>query len=273
MKRILFIMLIHLLASGFHAMAQGDLLITQKRVVFEGNKQREELDLVNIGNDTATYSVSFVQFNQNEDGGYIAIEKPDSGQMFADPYLRIFPRTVTLAPREPQIIMLQCRRKPDMTPGEYRSHLYFRSEQDYRPLGTKKKDTTSLTVQLIPIYGVSIPIIIRSGETNVSSSITGLKLEILQDTISFLKFTLNRTGNISSYGQLTVEYTPLHGKPYQICLLKNVAVFTCINKRNISIRLNKISGMNFNSGMLKVRYTSPKEEKYLVYAEAELELK
>ncbi len=71
-------------------MAQSDLLITPIRVVFEGNKQKEALNLVNMGKDTATYSISFIQYNMEEDGSFIVIETPDSGQMFADPYLTDF---------------------------------------------------------------------------------------------------------------------------------------------------------------------------------------
>ena len=110
MKRILVILLI--VQSGFslQILAQGDLLVTPSRVVFEGNKQKEQLNLLNMGQDTATYTISFVQRSMKEDGSFVTIEQPDSGQMFSDPYLRIFPRQVTLAPREPQVILVQYRR-------------------------------------------------------------------------------------------------------------------------------------------------------------------
>ena len=270
--RIILLLLILILSLSYPTFAQGDLLVTPTRVVFEGNKQREELNLVNMGKDTTTYSVSFVQYNQNEDGSYVIIEKPDSGQMFADPYLRIFPRQVTLAPGEPQVIILQCRRKTDMLAGEYRSHLYFRSEKDYKPLGTKRIDTTLISVQLIPVFGISIPIIIRSGDVNVSTAISDLKLGIQQDTIQTLQLIINRTGNISAYGNLIAEYFPLKGKSYQIGKVKGVKVFTNINKLNVSIKLNTSPGLKLKNGKLKVSYTSPDNSKYVVYAEKELEL-
>jgi P pilus assembly chaperone PapD len=83
MLRILLILLISFLGLSLRSMAQGDLLITPKRIVFEGNKQKETLNIVNLGKDTATYSVSFIQYNMKEDGSFVIIEKPDSGQMFA----------------------------------------------------------------------------------------------------------------------------------------------------------------------------------------------
>lgn len=274
MQRIFLVILISLLNSGYLIFAQGDLLITPTRVVFEGNKQKEELNLLNMGKDTATYSISFVQKNMKEDGSFVNIEKPDSGQMFATPYLRIFPRQVTLAPGEPQVIMLQCRRNADMPTGEFRSHLYFRSEKDYKPLGMKNsgKDTTLLSVQVIPIFGMSIPIIIRSGSVNASVVLSDLKLEIQQDGVQNLKLTINRTGNISAYGDLIIQYIPMQGKPYQIGTVAGVGVYTNINKRNIAVKLNSAPGKTITDGNLKVQYVSNGETKRVVYAEAELDI-
>jgi hypothetical protein len=275
MKQNLLLLLIVLLINGFKSIAQGDLLVTPIRVVFEGNKQKEALNLVNTGKDTATYSISFLQYNMKEDGSFVNIEKPDSGQLFANPYLRIFPRQVTLAPGEPQVIMLQCRRKADMLAGEYRSHLYFRAEKNYKPLGTKNsgKDTTLLSVQLIPVYGMSIPVIIRSGVVNASTTLSNIKLETQQDTVNYLSLTLNRSGNSSVYGNLTIDYFPVKGKPYEIGQVKGVGVYTNTNKRNILIRLNKTPGQVYKDGKLKVRYTSPDEAKYMLYAEGELDIR
>jgi len=273
MKKIL-IILISIFGLGFQSMAQGDLLITPLRVVFEGNKQRQELNLINTGKEPATYSISLIHYNMQEDGSFVIIEKPDSGQMFADPFLRFFPRQVTLVPGEPQLIMLQCRRTADMKGGEYRSHLYFRAEKDNKPLGTKNSadNNSQLSVELIPIFGMSIPVIVRSGAVNATATLTDLKVETQQESIQNLKATIKRTGNSSLYGNLIVEYVPAQGKPVRIGNLKGVGVYTNIDKRNVSIRLNKPPDMTFNNGKLKVRFTSPEDAKYILYAETELSL-
>ena len=83
MKRRLLILLIPILGFCFNSFAQGDLLVSPRRVVFEGDKQKEDLSLVNIGKDTATYSISFLQYDMKEDGSFVQIDKPDSGQKFA----------------------------------------------------------------------------------------------------------------------------------------------------------------------------------------------
>lgn len=275
MQRLLLMMLIPLLGLSVPSLAQGDLLITPKRVLFDGNKQREELNLVNTGKDTTTYSISFLQYNMQEDGGIVIIENPDLGQMFADSYLRIFPRQVTLAPGEPQVVMLQCRRTPGMQAGEYRSHLYFRSEKEYNPLGmgNHAKDTTLLSVQLIPIYGMSIPVIIRSGTVNVSNALVDLNLENRQDGIQFLNLTITRTGNISTYGDIKIQFIPAEGKPFEIDGKRGVGIYTNINKRNVTVKLENTSGKILKNGKLKVQYISNGDSKKpIVYAEKELDI-
>ncbi len=269
-----FLILILIFGLGFRSVAQGDLLVTPTRVVFEGNKQKEKVYLVNIGKDSATYSVSFLQYRQTEDGGYTIIEKPDSGQMFADPFLRIYPRTVSLAPGETQTVMLYSRRKTDMPSGEYRSHLYFRSEKDYTPLGNKSKDTLkTVSVQLIPIYGVSIPVVIRTGNVNVSASLSDLKLNKVDDSFMNVSLAVNRTGNISVNGNLVVEYISAKGKSVEIGRINSVAVYTNIQKRLVSIKLNLTPELSLASGKLRVRYTSADDaKKQEIYSEAELKL-
>ena len=272
MKRILVALSILQLGFIFNAMAQGDLLVTPSRIVFEGNKQKEQLNLLNMGQDTATYSISFVQRSMKEDGSFVTIEKPDSGQFFADSYLRVFPRQVTLAPREPQVVLVQYRRKADMAAGEYRSHLYFRSEKNYTPLGMGKsgKDTKLVNVQLIPIFGVSIPIIIRTGEVSVSATLSNLELLPLQGTIQNIKLTINRTGNISTYGDITVSYIPLQGKPVLIATVGGVGVYTNLSKRNMVVKLTTSPALKGWKGKLKVQYTAKGDRKPYVYAESEL---
>ena len=273
MKKYLFLFVFTLIIS--QSFAQGDLRVNPKRVVFEGNTQREELSMINIGKDTATYSISFLQKEMREDGSFKTLDKSADAKMSAEPYLRLFPRMVTLAPGEPQVIMIQCRRSPNMAAGEYRSHLYFRSEKDYKPLGSKNpfKDTTLVSIQLIPIFGISIPVIIRTGEVNVTTSFTNLKLEVRQDSIPTLEFMINRAGNCSTYGDLVVEYISGKNKPITVGNVKGVGVYTNIDHRKVTVKLNQVPGVVLKTGNLRVRYTSPDDAKYVVYSEAVLPIK
>ncbi|SDX15879.1 fimbrial biogenesis chaperone [Flavobacterium degerlachei] len=270
MKKLL--LFIAIIVFTIKAEAQGDLLVTPSRVVFEGNKQKEILNLVNMGSETTTYSVSFVQKSMKEDGSFVDIIEAESGQQFADPYLRIFPRQVTLAPNEAQTIVVQYRRKADMQSGEYRSHLFFRSEKDYTALGDKTaaKDAKSLSVQLIPIFGMSIPVIIRTGQTDVSAMLSDLKLDVQDKEVHNFSFTINRTGNISLYGDIKVEFSPEKGKRFDIAAINGVGVYTSIDKRSIRVQLDAATMKLLKKGTLKVTYNSNGDGKSVVYATSDL---
>lgn len=278
MKRIVLFTLILISGFSYRVLAQCNLLITPIRVVFDGAKQNQELNLVNTGKDTATFSISFLQYNMKEDGSFVKSEKPEELQKSAEPYLRIFPRQVTLAPGEPQVIMLQCRRKADMSEGEYHSHIYFRAEKHDDKSGSKKpinnNDTTSqVSIQLTPLYGLSIPVIIRSNTVNVNASLSDLKLEKLEQSSEYLKLTINRSGNISTYGDIIVDYLPVQGKQVQVGVIRGVGVYTDINKRNIIIKLNNPASTSLGKGKLKVRYiTNEENKKPVVYAVGELDV-
>src|SRR6185503_100157 len=86
--------------------AQGNLEIMPMRVVFEGQKKIVALNLANTGNDTARYVISTLEIRMKEDGTFERIEQPDSGQRFASSYIRFFPRSITLAPQEAQVIKI-----------------------------------------------------------------------------------------------------------------------------------------------------------------------
>ncbi len=249
-----------------------DLLITPRRVVFEGNKQREELNLVNIGKDTAIFNVSFIQYRMTETGSMEIITSPDSNQLFADSYLRVFPRKVVLAPKEPQLLVLQLRKKTDMKEGEYRSHLYFRADKNEKPLGfgEKSEDTTLMSVQIIPIYGLSIPVILRVGENNLSCSITDIKLQTLPDSSQSLSLIIHRKGNISSYGNIKIVHISQNGTITDIDEIKGIGVYTNLNKRKVSFKLKKQISDFINKGKIFVRYVTGEESKQVVLAENEL---
>lgn len=256
------------------AVAQGDLLIFPKRLVFEGTKKRSAtLNLSNTGKDTARYDISFVQVRMTENGGFENITDPDPGQLFADPYLRHFPRRVVLAPNESQVVKIQMTRTNELEPGEYRSHIYFRSVPDAKPLGEKPKetDTTTLFIRLTPVYGITIPCIIRIGEPTTQVDISSLSLgKVEEQPVIVLNF--KRTGNMSPYGDIIVTHTSHKGKKTKVAEIKGFAVYTPGNQRKAQIAL-KANGVDYRNGKLSVVYINQeKGSKKITFAEAELVL-
>jgi hypothetical protein len=248
-----------LLAAVFplKVIAQGNLLITPVRVIFEGQKKMQELNLANTGQDSAKYLVSLIEIRMNEDGTFDKINAPDSGQHFASSNLRYFPRTVILAPGEAQLVKVQLTKTSQLAVGEYRSHIYFRAVPNEKPLGEKMpvKDSTDISVKLIPVFGISIPVIIRVGTSDTKVSIDDLALDY--SLPNRLNMTFNRSGNFSVYGDITVNYISPQGKITQVGNVNGLAVYTPNALRHFHLDLdNSLKNVDYHKGKLQVKFTT-----------------
>jgi hypothetical protein len=266
---------IFLMISCAKTWAQGDLLISPLRIVFEGSKKSQEINLANVGKDSATYVISVKDIRMNEDGSFEEITVPDSGQKFAGPYLRFFPRKVTLAPNEAQVVKIQLIRTGELTAGEYRSHLYFRAVPDERPLGEKpsKKDSAAISIQLTPVFGITIPCIIRIGDYNSDVALTDLSFGRSKDSKPTLNMTFKRNGNMSVYGDVKVDYISPGGKSKQVAIAKGIGVYTPKAIRRFSVELDNENNIGYDKGKLHVTYVMQMSDKSVKNIEAELPLK
>ncbi len=253
--------------------AQGDLLITPRRIVFDGKKRTQQINLANTGNDTATYLVSFKQYRMLEDGSFEEITEPDPGQYFASDHLRFFPRSVTLAPKEAQMVKLQLARTKNLPEGEYRSHIYFRAVPKPVPLGEKdqSKDTSNISIRLTPIFGITIPVIFRVGATSAEVTLSDLSLDLSDAENPKLNVTFNRTGNQSVYGHLKVQHVSADGKVTDAGIVKGIAVYTPNTVRHFQMTLTN-KDVNYQTGKLIVTYETASDVNPETMAEAELML-
>jgi hypothetical protein len=256
------------------ASAQGDLMITPRRIVFEGAARTADINLANTGNDSATYSISLVQIRMLENGGFETITEPDPGQMFADRFVRFFPRTVTLGPNEAQVVKVQLYRTSELQTGEYRSHFYFRAVPEKRALGEPEAqaDTSTFSVRLTPIFGITIPVIIRSGETTAGVTLSGLDMTMVNGNVPRLSFVFNRAGNMSVYGDLTVDHISGQGKTTRVGVANGVAVYTPNLTRKFQFDLSSQPDVDLTRGKLRVTYSASSDVKPAVLAQAELAL-
>ncbi len=259
--------------SSTEMRAQGNLIITPRRLVFDGKKKTQVLDLANTGKDTATFLISMMEIRMDKNGKFEKIATPDSGQNFASSYLRFNPRTVTLAPNEAQTVRVQISKPGLLQPGEYRSHLYVRADPDgMRHSVIARSDSSGISVTMVPVFGISVPVIIRMGTSTTEVAISDLKTIDINDTAAVLTMVFNRTGNMSSYGDLKVDFIADNGKTTQVAIIKGLAVYAPTSSRFMRVDLVKKHGINYHSGKLHILYTTPADEKSLKIAETELAL-
>jgi len=271
-KKIVFLLALVAFTSVMipRAQAQGNLLVTPRRVVFDGSSRVMELNLANTGRDTARYNISFIQYRMTEEGAFEEITEPDPGQFFADNHLRFFPRSVTLAPNEAQTVRMQVVGRERLDPGEYRSHVYFRAVPNQVALGEEdpNRDTTSVSVRLIPIFGITIPVIIRVGEPTTEVYISDLVLDKPEEGSPQLQMTFNRSGNMSVYGDLNVTHVSAEGTETIVGVVNGIAVYTPNALRRFRLELNP----PLDSGKLLITYNAQSDVKPETYASAQLEL-
>src|SRR5690606_30472872 len=103
-----------------------------------------------------------------------------------------------------------------------------RAVPDEKPLGQEDvlTDSTAIGIRLTPIFGISIPVIVRLGNLSSKIIISDLVLQKEEDQPLALKIMLNREGTQSVYGDLSVDYTGTDGRQINIGLVKGIAVYT-----------------------------------------------
>lgn len=255
---------------SFNSYAQGDLMIMPKRLVFDGTQRSQEINLANTGSDTAVYAVSFVNYKMTETGNFEQVEDPEEGQRFATDFLRYFPRRVSLAPNEAQTIRVQLTRTGNLEDGEYRSHMYFRAIDEETALGSEEAEASEgISINIKTVFGISIPIIIREGNSTTQISLEELSLDTSGENPK-LSLVINRDGNMSVYGNLTATHIAPEGIETEVGAVKGVSVYTPNSKRDFSFQLRDTEGIDLSKGKLQVSYSEEKGEK-LATSEISLE--
>jgi hypothetical protein len=257
--------------------AVGDLLVAPTRLILDDRTRTAEVTLINVGAARATYRVSFLHQRMTEVGEMKILEpgQEQPEEMFADKLVRFTPRQVLLEPRVAQTLRVQLRLPEGLAEGEYRSHLLFRAVPEAAaPADLGAADAgKGVSIQLRPIYGVSIPLIVRHGKTSATVTIADVALHAAEaaDQRPALTLRLNRTGNASSYGNVVVNLLRPGSKAVTVGTMSGVAVYTQNASRLVRMPLTIPEGVKL-LGALQVTYQEPAEHDGTVLAETTLQL-
>jgi len=107
------------------ALAHAELMLNPTRVVLAKNQRAAQVELINNGEEPATYRISLVNRRMSETGEFSQVTQPDAGEQFADAMLAYSPRQITLVPGTAQVVRVMLRKPDGLADGEYRSHLHF----------------------------------------------------------------------------------------------------------------------------------------------------
>ena len=119
-----------------------------------------------------------------------------------------------------------------------------------------------------PVYGVTIPVIVRLGNLQVTAGIANVRLD-KKDGNPVISLDLNRSGQRSTFGEVRVLKP---GAKDPVALQKAVAVYTEIGTRHVSVPVSA-SFKGALAGPVTVQYVETYDDGSHVIAETQAVLR
>lgn len=224
------------LAAPTPIAAQGDLLIAPTRLVLDGRGGGEVI-LSNIGSREATYRVSLELRRMTSEGDLVPVEQAAAtiGEQAALEMVRYAPRRVTLPPDQPQAIRISARPGAELPDGEYRVHMSFAALPQVQAISPSSEalPETGFAINLVPIYGITMPVIIRKGELEVTAGLANPRIEQAPEGPAF-RVDITRSGSASLYGDLLVYRQGAHEPAF---VARGIGVYPEIDSRHSTFSL------------------------------------
>lgn len=255
------------------AQSPGALSISPTHVVIDERARSAEVLLVNRGDEDAIYRVFLKDLRMKPDGHYEPIEQSREGEHSAMDMLRFSPRQVHLPPRGMQRIRVLVRRPADLADGEYRSHLHVQQVPSANPATDVEAPTDSgqIAIRMVPLFGASIPIIVREGPVSATASLSDVALEHVSTPVetSAVALRLHRAGSSSIRGDLEVRTARPDGAEGELLgIAKGISVLAPTSERQVRVRLNAPIPRTSEGDAIQVRYVAREDKNATVLAEA-----
>ncbi|MDF8334617.1 hypothetical protein [Novosphingobium cyanobacteriorum] len=225
----------------------GDVNLYPKRVVMTDREKTATVGLYNRAAASGDYDISISDMMMTTDGQLVdlaAVTDPAQSARVrtASGMLRWSPRRVTLPANEAQMVRIMVRAAPDLPPGEYRSHFLAVSVPPQTgeltiddAAGGAGGAVGGVGVQIVPRFGISIPVIVRVGETTLNAGLRDMALETEADRRRTLALTITREGTRSAFGDITVSVASVK-KP--LGEIKGIGVYTEISERRAHVEID-----------------------------------
>lgn len=239
----------------------GDLLVAPTRLILDGGRGTEVI-LNNIGNETATYRISVELRRMKPDGSFEDVTAPTAAEAAARDMIVYAPRRVTLPPRQPQTIRIAARAPAGLPDGEYRVHMLFRAVPPPQPPVKTPADFKGIGFALTPVYGVTIPVIVRLGNLSATAGIANVgKTE--HEGKPAVALELTRKGSRSTFGEVRVLKA---GLPTPLASQRGIAIYTELDKRHVNVPIDPQFAAQA-SGPVTVQYLETQDGATTVLAE------
>lgn len=243
----------------------GDINLFPKRVVIDGRRSIATVGLYNKTADDGDYEIKIVDMAMTPDGQLFNFDNGAPPEIIAkvktaSPFLRYSPRRVVLRGSESQTIRIMARGDNELPDGEYRSHFLAVSIPRDEQQGLSIDDAITgdnpdgIGVQIRPRFGISIPVIVRIGETTLNVGIREAKLLTAEDGSQAVGMILTRSGTRSAFGDVVVTTS---GSSTPVAISRGIGIYPEIDERLVIIPVNSElePGMLASGKKLSITYT------------------
>ncbi|HWH18601.1 MAG TPA: hypothetical protein VNT77_09755 [Allosphingosinicella sp.] len=238
-----------------------NLNITPKRLTFNRGERSATVYIFNQGTSPAAFDIAMVdrvmlptgEIRPLSEAQQIAELQPVISRLkSAQPMVIATPRRAVLAPGKGQTIRIRVTAPAGAEAAEYRSHLTVTTVPP-RDAGVTAEQAAAaaqrpdqLSFRITSVFGLSIPVIVRSGTPDVRGGISNVRLtyaDISPDGVAparrtpMLSFDLERAGANSLFGNIEVR---TKGAKEPVGLAKGVGVYTEIDRRSMQIPLQRV---------------------------------
>lgn len=235
---------------------RANINIMPKRLTFDPGERTATVYIFNQGTTPARFDILLIDRVMLPNGEIEPVteaeRRPDLVPLVdrlnsAKSLLVATPRRATLAPGKGQTIRVRVR-QPSPGAAEYRSHLTVTTVPP-RDVGLTAEEAAAaatgdqLRFNIASVFGISIPVIVRTGQPDVQGRITSISLEPASSAgagsspLPVLSFDLQRLGANSLYGTIEVNGNKSRTS---LAVARGVGVYTEVDSRRIRLPLQRL---------------------------------
>ena len=233
----------------------GDINLYPKRLVLTDRDRTASIGLYNRAAATGDYDITLGDMMMTADGRLVDLASVTDPALkarvqTASGMLKWSPHRVTLPANEAQMVRIMAHVPPGLAPGEYRTHFSAVAvPPESGDLSIEQAagaaSQNSVGVQIVPRFGISIPVILRVGETTLTVGLEGLKVARPAGGPVFA-LQITRSGTRSAFGDILVTAA---GVKKPIGEIRGIGVYTEIAQRNVQVPIDpKVDPRSYASG-------------------------
>jgi hypothetical protein len=234
----------------------GDINLYPKRVVIDDRNRVASVGIYNKTGNTGDYDVTIADMMMTTDGRLVEPATVKDGDTTrarlkgAADMVRWSPHRFTLPGNEAQMVRIMARVSPDLPAGEYRTHfstIAVPPGDDGLTIdeaANGRATATGIGVRITPRFGISIPVIIRVGETTLTAGLKNLSLRTAPGGAKVFSMTVTRSGTRSSFGDIVITAA---GAPKPIATIRGVGVYTEVDERTIMVPVDPALDAHFTA--------------------------